>query len=272
MQANRSAIALMLTLFMLLGMSAALSITLALFQKTFKTYNSNTFRVQSAVLMLDAVNLMNALSKDVGDSPEAFDILIQSTQEGLPLQIGSVAMVLKIQPKASKFNINHYSREKHYEKIYAYLLNYELQRPGYILDMIEDSLDEDDIENQYGSERILYDPFFVQGEIKDYQQFSKLLDTYAKETKDMNIYKVPWSNWIDFSSEFIDESYMTIELQSVVETPGGQSNELKDFDKVAKNSSELSCDVYLRQEEAESIATFDFSFKTNEITNFKAIL
>ena len=171
MQANRSAIALMLTLFMLLGMSAALSITLALFQKTFKTYNSNTFRVQSAVLILDAVNLMNALSKDVGDSPEAFDLLIQSAQE-LPLQIGNVAMVIKIRPKASKFNINHYTREKHYEKIYAYLLNYELQRPGYMLDMIEDSIDADNIENQYGSERVLYDPFFVQGEIKDYQQVS----------------------------------------------------------------------------------------------------
>ena len=78
---NRSAIALMLTLFMLLAMSAALSITLALFQKTFRTYNSNSFRIQSAVLMVDAVNLMNALSKDIEASPEGFSLLVQSAEE-----------------------------------------------------------------------------------------------------------------------------------------------------------------------------------------------
>ncbi len=268
---NRSAIALMLTLFMLLAMSAALSITLALFQKSFKTYNSNSFRVQSAVLMQDAVTLMHALSKDIGESPEAFSLLVQSAEE-LPLKVGSVDFIIKIRPKAAKFNINHYIREKHYEKLYAYLLIYEIQRPGYILDMIEDSLDKDNEENQYGSERVLYDPFFIQGEIKDYEQFSKLLETYAKETKDMNIYKVPWKAWMDFDSKFIDEAYITVELQAVLDAPGGISNELADFDDVKENKSELTCEVYLRQEEAESIVTFDYSFETKQISNFKAIL
>ncbi len=152
------------------------------------------------------------------------------------------------------------------------MLEYELQRPGYILDMIEDSLDADKDENQYGSERVLYDPFFVQGEIKDYHMFLKLLDTYAKETKDMNVYKVPWNAWIDFNSQFIDEAYMTIEMQRVIEASGGISNELEDFAKIGENSSELECEVYLRNEEAESIASFEFSFKTKEITNFRAML
>jgi len=268
---KRSAIALMLTLFMLLAMSAALSITLALFQKNFKTYNSNSFRVQSAVLIADSVTLMEAISKEVNGQPEAFDLLVQSAEE-LPLQIGSVDMVIKIRPKAAKFNINHYTRDKHYEKLYAYLLGYELQRPGYILDIIEDTLDIDKDEKQYGSERVLYDPFFVQGEIKDYHQFLKLLDTYAKETKDVNIYKVPWNEWLDFNSPFIDEAYMTGQMQLVLEAPGGISNELADFEDVGKNSSELSCEVYLRQDEAESVASFDFSFETNSISNFKAIL
>jgi len=268
---NRSAIALMLTLFMLLAMSAALSITLALFQKSFKTYNSNSFRVQSTVLMVDAVNLIKALSKDIANSPEAFDILVQSAEE-LPLQIGSVDMVMKIRPKNAKFNINHYSRDKHYEKLYAYLLEYELQRPGYILDIIEDSLDKDSDEKQYGSERVLHDPFFIQGEIKDYHQFLKLIDTYAKETKDMNIYKVPWNAWVDFNGEFIDEAYMTIEMQRVLEASGGISNELADFEEIGENNSELNCEVYLRQEGAESIASFDFSLETNAVSNFRAIL
>jgi len=268
---NRSAIALMLTLFMLLAMSAALSVTLALFQKSFKTYSSNEFRVQSAVLMVDAVNLMKALTKDISSSPEAFDLLVQSAEE-LPLQIGSVDVIIKIRPKSAKFNINHYDRAKHYEKLYAYLLEYELQRPGYILDMIEDSLDKDSDEKQYGSERVLYDPFFIQGEISDYHHFLKLLDTYAKETKDMNVYKVPWNAWIDFNSKFIDKAYMTLEMERVLQASGGISNLLEDFETVGENSSELNCEVYLRQDEAESVASFDYSFTTKQVTNFRAIL
>jgi len=268
---NRSAIALMLTLFMLLAMSAALSITLALFQKNLKTFSSNKFRVQSAILMVDGVNLMRSLTKDLQDSPEAFALLVQSAEE-LPLNIGTVDMVLHIRAKNAKFNINTYTRDKHYEKIYAYLLEYEVQRPGYILDMIEDTLDSDKDEKQYGSEQILYDPFFVQGEFRDYHMLLKLLDVYAKETKDINIYKVPWNAWIDFSGEFIDEAYMTVEMQRVLDASGGVSNELADFTETGENSSELSCEIYLREDEAESIAVFDFSFETKQISNFKAIL
>lgn len=261
----------MLTLFMLLAMSAALSITFALLQKSFKTYNSNGFRIQSAVLIFDTVTIIKSLAKDVGSSPEAFDILIQSAQE-LPLKVGSIDLLVKLHPQGAKFNINHFKHEKHYEKIYAYLLNYNLQRPGYILDMIEDSLDEDRDENQYGSERVLYDPFFVQGKISDYSQFSKLLETYVKETKDMNIYEVPWKEWICFEGEFMDERYMTAELKEVIETPGGMSEEAAEFDTLGENSSELNCEVYMRQEEAQSIAEFDFSFKTQKVSNFRAIL
>jgi len=256
---------------MLLAMSAALSITLALFQKNFTIFAQNKFRVQSAILMVDGVNLMRSLGNDVKNSPEAFDLLVQSAEE-LPLKIGNVDMVLRIRPQNAKFNINLYNREKHYEKIYAYLLEYEVQRPGYILDMIEDSLDADRDEKQYGSEQVLYDPFFIQGEFKDYHQFLKLLDVYAKETKDVNIYKVPWNTWIDFTSEFIDEAYMTVEMQRVLEASGGISNELADFTEVGENSSNLSCEIYLREDEAESIAVFDFNFESQQISNFKAIL
>ncbi|PHR54601.1 MAG: hypothetical protein COA44_12630 [Arcobacter sp.] len=268
---KRNAIALMLTLFMLMAMSGALSITLALFQKNFRISGHNKFRIQSAVLMVDGVNLLRSLGKDVQDSPEAFDILVQSAEE-LPLHIGTVDMILRIRPQNAKFNINHYDRNKHYEKLYAYLLEYEVQRPGYILDMIEDTLDADNDEKQYGSERVLYDPFFVQGKFTDSNQFLKLLDVYATETKDVNIYKVPWSSWIDFTSEFIDEAYMTIEMQRVLEASGGISNELADFTEVGENASELSCEIYLREDEAESIASFDFSFQSKQITNFKGIL
>jgi len=268
---KRSAIALMLTLFMILAMSAALSITLGLFQKNFNTYSSNIFRVQSAVLIVDVVEMMKALSKDVGESPEAFALLISSVQE-LPLRVGSVDMIIKLEASASRFNINHYERKKHYEKLYAYLINYNVQRPGYILEMIEDSLDKDKDEQSYGSERILYDPLFVQGKIVDYEQFTKLLDTYAKETKDINIYNVPWKDWMDFSSEFIDEAYMTVEMQTVLQSPGGISELLEDFDKTGENSSDVKCEVYLRQDEAQSVANFEFSFKTKKVSNFKAIL
>jgi len=268
---KRSAIALMLTLFMILAMSAALSITLGLFQKNFNNYSANVFRIQSTVLFVDVVEMMKALSKDIGESPEAFSILIASTQE-LPLRIGSLDMIIKLEAMNSKFNINHYERAKHYEKLYAYLTNYNLQRPGYILEMIEDSLDEDKDEQSYGSERILYDPFFVQGKLIDFQQFSKLLDTYAKETKDINIYKVPWKDWMDFSSEFIDEAYMTVEMQTVLQSAGGVSELLEDFEKVGENSSNVRCEVYLRQDEAQSIANFEFSFKAQKVSNFKAIL
>ncbi len=268
---HRRAIALMLTLFMLLAMSAALSITLALFQKGFTTYAANSFRIQSAVLIVDTVNIVASLAKEVGESPEAFEILMQSAQE-LPFRVGTVDMLVKLHPQGAKFNINHYKRDKHHEKLYAYLLGYNLQRPGYILDMIEDSLDDDTDENQYGSERVLYDPFFVQGKIADYSQFLKLLDTYAKETKDTNIYSVPWRAWICFTGEFIDERYMTPELMAVIETPGGISEEAEDFDTLGENSSELNCEVYLRQDEAQSVTEFDFSLKTKAISNFRAIL
>ncbi len=268
---KRSAIALMLTLFMILAMSAALSITLSLFQKNFNNYSANVFRVQSAVLLVDVVEMMRALSKDVGESPEAFSILVSSVQE-LPLRLGGVDMIIKLEASDARFNINHYSREKHYEKLYAYLIDYNVQRPGYILEMIEDSLDEDKNEQSYGSERVLYDPFFVQGKLIDYTQFSKLLDTYAKETKDINIYNVPWKAWMDFSSEFIDEAYMTAELQTVLQAPGGISELLEDFDKTGENSSDVRCEVFLRQDDTQSIANFNFSFKNKEVSNFKAIL
>lgn len=268
---KRSAIALMMTLFMLLAMSAALSVTLALFQKNFNNYNANTFRIQSAVLIADSTQMLKDLSKDIGESPDAFAVLMATAQE-LPLRIGGIDMIIKLQAKDAKFNINHYQRDKHYEKLYAYLLDYNLQRPGYILDMIEDSLDADKEENQYGSERVLYDPFFIQGKLVDFEQFSKLLDTYAKETKDLNIYKVPWQAWMDFSSEFVDEAYITLELQKVLLAPGGISEELEDFTQTGENSSELFCEIYLRQDEAESIANFEFDFKTLKVKNFKAIL
>jgi hypothetical protein len=268
---KRHGVALMLTLFMLLALSAALSITLALFQKGFTTYTANSFRIQSAVLIVDTVNIVASLAKEVGESPEAFEILMQSAQE-LPLRVGNVDMLVKLRPLGARFNINHYSREKHHEKLYAYLLDYNLQRPGYILDMIEDSLDADSDENQYGSERVLYDPFFVQGKIVDYSQFSKLLDTYAKETKDINIYKVPWHAWMSFEGEFLDERYLTPELIKVIETPGGESDEAADFDTLGENGSELNCELYLRQDEASSISEFDFNLKTKTISNFRAIL
>jgi len=270
---QRKAIALMLTLFMLIAMSAIVSITLALFQKNLKTYSQNKFRVQSAVLMVDGANLVKALMKDVPKSaaPDAFDLLVQSAEE-LPIRIGDVDMVIRIRANNAKFNINKYERKKHYAKLYAYLLDYEVQRPGYILDMIEDTLDADSDEQQYGSERVLYDPFFVQGSIKDYNQFQKLLDTYAKETKDVNIYKVQWAAWIDFNSGFIDAAYMTVEMLRVLESAGGVSNQLEDFTDTGTNSSELNCELYFRQDQEESIATFDFSFDTKQISNFKAIL
>lgn len=88
----------------------------------------------------------------------------------------------------------------------------------------------------------------------------------------MNIYEVPWKEWICFEGEFMDERYMTAELKEVIETPGGVSEEAAEFDTLGENSSELNCEVYMRQEEAQSIAEFDFSFKTQKVSNFKAIL
>ncbi|EDM23423.1 hypothetical protein FE773_00195 [Caminibacter mediatlanticus TB-2] len=195
----KNGVALLVTLSFLI-------IIVVLIGKFFLVYehiSSNTFEraiSQNSLFIKDVKKVISSLTKEINSSKELKKIFIS-----FPFEVENIKGIITITSLSNKLNLNLYKNKQKRKIIDQFLENlfnyYNVNDFFYFKNLLLDTYDLDLNERDSYTEIALYDNTFQDGEIYNFKQFKKILDIYAKQRNDKNIYKIPWKKLIYFSDE-----------------------------------------------------------------------
>jgi len=169
--------------------------------KIYDKYSSSSYQYisQDSLFIKNTKNILIKYLKDKN--------IYKLINKTYPIMINqSLNLQIKISPILNKFNINNYI-ENNKTNIYIddtlnnILEYYEILDPLYFKNILLDTIDNDTISRDKNSEIINTNPYFQNGAIYNYKHFQMILNYYYKQTKDKNIYKIPWKQYIFFGEK-----------------------------------------------------------------------
>lgn len=219
----RKGVVLLITLSLVMMLSFIIIKSTTITQSYLKNLNHTLFYAQFNRSFLDIFSALKKRSSQI-ENAEAFKILLsipiifsdkKSGIDGM-MELSSGADVFNINSLLNADQNNSINQDL-YDVIYTTLLKYEVADSMSFMNLLLDTIDKDANEREYNSE-IAYaiDAKLRDGGIENKKAFSYLLDFYAKEHKDTNIYKVPWSKIIGFSEAESDYNYLTKEIKEIL--------------------------------------------------------
>ncbi len=123
---------------------------------------------------------------------------------------------------SSKLNLeglvdeNETISEIYYDTINNLLVGANVFDSRFFMSLLLDTMDSDLEERLYSSELHLKDPYFRNGTLDSQEQLKYILDFYAKEREDANIYKIPWFDIISFEDRGVDINYINPRLLGAI--------------------------------------------------------
>lgn len=195
----RRAIALFVTLMLIMIISLLVAKSLEVSQKSLEPINTlkNINQVKDIIKLTTGVLQKNL---DFIDDDMMLELLFTT----YPLSSEKVKLLIDIEPISNKIDINYafkdYNRSLDYVEIFDEILDrYDIQNRALFYDIIYDTFDKDDSsKGGFDSEIVFYDKKFENGAIYDILQFNQMLSHYAFLANDPKIFEIPWKNIIYF--------------------------------------------------------------------------
>jgi hypothetical protein len=196
----KKSIALFITIMFLFVVVGILGTILFYTQKM--TKNDNFYIAENSILIKNALDTLNTISKDINTSDKLKMIF---TSFPISSVNGDFRAVYTITPLYNKIDLNAYLQNgKINPHIDAFLDNvfdyYQIQDSQLLKDLILDTIDKDDIEREAYSEITLQNPNFQNGQIYNFNQFETIQKRYYQITQDKNIFKIPWKKLVFFGN------------------------------------------------------------------------
>ncbi len=185
---NRSAIALLITVFFVMLITLSLGIGLKYVKNSYSTMNNESFMTQSTVVLDDFLKILKTSPdlKQVKDSDSLAVFLAQSAL--LPFENSGVKVLIQITSARAKINPNTFNSPERLDVLRSFLIKnmINVEYSNMLSDLIggikEDNLYNTDIFNEY--------PYLFRDYISSDKHLEKLGEIYKKKYHDNALEKI----------------------------------------------------------------------------------
>ena len=293
---RRSAVALLITLFFIIAITAAVGVSLTHLKKSGKELHHARFLLQSAAVVEDVIALMREGEKlGVVSDAESLSVFL-STAGFIPLELKELLVKIEITSAMGHLNINALSSSKELQEAFiAYLVRFNVQDAYYMSDLLLDCMG--------GTKEVyktnIFDelPELYRQRIVSSRHFEKILDFYVKERHDSAVLKVPWQDLIRFdenNATMVDANYITPALwqlfipgleveraEALSEAGGGTYSKLEDIDlspeertivsryKIGFYQPVVHLDIEILENNSSAHIAFDYDISTKKGKHFE---
>ncbi len=277
---KRKAVALLVTLFFVMTISAVIAYLL-------HTLDSAKQSVRNQELMIQSMISVDDIEKIFQNNPQIDNLVEQKSQDALYLLIAQMQnlslflngmhFTLTLQSARSTFNVHHLitsKKEPVMQRIYAlkrFLVTNDIADEVFV-DILVDALIGKKLDQSYYSELFFDKPLFFQEGLVSYGQFLVLLDYYATKYHDRRVYAFEWQKLFNFSTSqknSVDLNYATAFVwQLFLGCSKERGVELATQEIIAKSLDDFG----LTHEEKKAIKVFDYNFFMPVVTVEIAII
>lgn len=257
---DRRGVALLITLFFIIAMTAAVGVSLMNLRKSGEELHQARFLLQSGAVVDDVLSLMGEADK-LGAVTDAESLnLFLLTAGFIPLELKELLVKIEITSAMGHININALKASKPFQDaLIAYMNRFNVQDPVFMSALLIDCM---------GGYKDIYNtgifdemPELYRERIVSERHFDKIVDFYIRERHDNAVTKLPWKDLIRFddaNTTILDANYITPALWQML-IPGLEEERAVEISSGGGAYSSLE-DIDLSPERKENLAAFDLSF------------
>ena len=257
---KRPAVALLITLFFIIAITAAVGVSLSNIQKSGKALHESRFLLQSGAVIEDVLALMSEADK-IGTITDADTLeLFLLTAAFIPLELKELLVKIEITSTMGHININTLSRtEAFQEALITYLARFNVQDAYYMNDLLVDCMG--GYKDVYKTNIFDELPELYRDRIVSKRHFNKILDFYVRERHDHSVETIPWDALIRFDENNVttlDANYVEPALWQLFlpQLQEEQAIALSDNDVVYSSLQDLD----ITAEERQALSPFSLGF------------
>ncbi len=215
---NRRGVALLITLFFIIAITAAVGVSLMNLKKSGEELQETRFLLQTGSVIEDVLSLMSQADKlgTVSDA-ESFNIFLL-TAGFIPLELKELLVKIEITSAMGRININTLAKSKAFQDALAiYMTRFNVQDATYMTDLLIDCMG--GYKEVYKTDIFDALPELYRERIVSKRHLDKILDFYIRERHDNAVTKVPWNALVRFDDNnvtAIDANYITPELWQMI--------------------------------------------------------
>jgi hypothetical protein len=215
---NRSGIALLITLFFVIAITASIGISLGQVNNSLEKISGGRFITQSSAVLEDVSQLLKT-SPEMELITDATSLNLFLTSAAIiPFEVESLRVFIEMKSARGKFNINTLADSvKLQQEFEGYLQRYNVQDGVYLIDLFIDSIKGK--QELYRSDLFDYMPWLYREGFVDEKHLQEVIDFYVRSRHDGAIYDVPWEKVIRFGENndtALDVNYMSAEMWQMV--------------------------------------------------------
>ena len=257
---KRPAVALLITLFFIIAITAAVGVSLSNIQKSHKALHQSRFLLQSSAVIEDVLALMSEADK-IGEVSDADTLeLFLLTAAFIPLELKELLVKIEITSTMGHININTLSHSEVFqEALITYLARFNVQDAYYFNDLLVDCMG--GYKDVYKTNVFDELPELYRDRIVSKRHFEKILDFYVRERHDHSVETVPWDDLIRFDENNVttlDANYVQPALWQLFlpQLQEEQATALSEHDVVYNSLQDLD----ITEEERHALSPFHLGF------------
>jgi len=259
-QNRRSGIALLITLFFVISVTAAVGVSIIQLRLSAKQVREGKCLIQSSMILDDLLRLLKTspLVDKVKDG-ESMRYFLYNTSV-IPLALENLNVKINIKSSVGRININTFSSFTPFqEALSGYMLQYDIRDVEYFQDLLIDCMSGE--QPYYRTDIFEAKPWLYREKISSMTHFEQILDYYVMTRHDNNIKKIPWEELIRFGTHKdnkLDVNYISPQLWQLLlpELSEDVANDLASGEIVYKTSENLS----LSDDDIIKLETFKISY------------
>lgn len=209
--ASRHGVALLVTLFFIMAITAVLGISLTLLQQGNAKSYEGRFLVQTSILLDDALSLL-AASQEIAATEDAMTLrMLLEGASLIPFSHDGTEVLISMKSAMGRINVNTLADSEAFRNALGeYLVRYNVQDISYLLDLLADCMG--GVQPYYKSDVFEYLPELYRDRIVDRRHFEQVLEFYVRMRRDNSVMSVPWDQLVRFGSKgdaVIDVNYVS---------------------------------------------------------------
>lgn len=257
---KRPAIALLITLFFVISVTAAVGVSIIQLRLSAKQVREGKCLIQSSMVLDDLLTLLKTtpLLDQVKDAHSMQYFLHNASI--IPVALENLNVKINIHSAMGRFNINTLSSFKPFqEALSGYMVQYEVSDVAYFQDLLIDCMSGK--KSEYRTDIFDAMPWLYRERIVSMAHLEQIIDYYVLSRHDNNIRNIPWEQLIRFApsdDRKIDANHITPQLWQLLlpEITEDIAVDLASNEFVYERNEDLS----LADEELEQLEPFDLSY------------
>ncbi len=257
---KHSAIALLITLFFVISITAAVGVSIIQLRLSAEQVREGKCLIQSSMILDDLLRLLKSSPLlDKVQDPEGMRRFLEDTQI-IPIALDDLNVKMNIHSAMGRMNINTLSTHKAFqEALSVYMLQYEIIDIEYFQDLLIDSMSGN--RAQYRTDIFDSMPWLYRERIASMTHLEQIIDYYVMTRHDANIRSIPWSELVRFDAHtdrLMDANYVTPQVWRLLlpELSDDLVNELASKEVIYDNREDFG----LSEEDLDHLEKFNLRY------------